>query len=185
MIIFFDPPRKHNNFNKIAKWITDGPLFELLSAAPVVSNMHFQIRTAVQGSPRSVFARFNRTLFMALAPPGVRLHLYQFDEPIAVGGVVHLEVKFFGLIRQEWYNRITAVELTDTQCAFVDEGERLPAPLRGWRHHHIIRQGSQGTEIVDDITYHASNGLLSLLMLPAVYLQFWIRKPVYRRFFRL
>jgi ligand-binding SRPBCC domain-containing protein len=146
--------------------------------------MHFQIRTPVAGNPREVFKRFDRALFMRLAPPGVRLTLHQFDEPLAVGGVVHLEVKFFGLLRQEWFNRITALEAGDRQSSFVDEGERLPWPLRRWRHHHIIRLGPQGTEIVDDITYHSANALLDVLMFPIVYFQFLYRKPVYRKYFR-
>jgi ligand-binding SRPBCC domain-containing protein len=145
--------------------------------------MHFQVITPVPGTPRSVFAGFDRALFLRLAPPGVRLTLHQFDEPLATGGVVHLEVRFFGLLRQEWYNRITALQTSDTLCDFVDEGERLPFPLRQWRHHHIIRQGTQGTEIVDDITYHSPNRVLDVLMFPFVYAQFWYRKPVYRKYF--
>jgi ligand-binding SRPBCC domain-containing protein len=145
--------------------------------------MHFQIQTPVSGTPRTVFHRFDRQLFLRLAPPGVRLLLHQFDEPLAVGGVVHLEVKFFGLLRQEWYNRITALETGDQLCSFVDEGERLPWPLRRWRHHHIIRQGAHGTEIVDDITYHSANRVLDYLLFPFVYLQFWYRRPVYRKYF--
>lgn len=145
--------------------------------------MHFQIRTPVDGTPRGVFARFDRALFMRLKPPGVSIVLHRFDEPIVAGGVVHLDVKFLGILRQEWYNRITSQQTSDTLCDFVDEGERLPAPLRQWRHHHIIRTGAQGTEIVDDITYHSSNRLLDVLLFPFVYLQFWYRRPVYRKYF--
>ncbi|MEM7039316.1 MAG: hypothetical protein AAF570_20245 [Bacteroidota bacterium] len=145
--------------------------------------MRFQISTKVKGQTREVFAAFDKSLLSRLVPPGMRLKLIQFDEPTRVGGVVHIEVTMFGLIKQEWYNEITEYQEGDAECWFVDEGVRLPKMLKYWRHKHLIRAAGEGVEIVDDVTYEGRWKVLGWLLYLPIRLQFVMRKPTYRKVF--
>ena len=143
--------------------------------------MQFKITTPVQGSVPEVYRQFNKSLLLKLVPPGMKLKLLRYDEPTRPGSMVHIETKLLGIIKQEWLNEITEVVEEDQESFFVDEGRKLPFPLKSWRHKHQITQANGHVEIVDDVTYTA--GLLTFLMYPVVWLQFAWRKPQYRKMF--
>ena len=149
-------------------------------------DMKFNLVTQVAGNHREVFRRFDKELLLKLTPPGMKAELKRYDEPTAVGSVVELNVTMLGLIKQEWENDITDYEENDAECYFVDEGRKLPWPLKSWRHKHLIRKaktdaGMECVEIVDDIEYTA--GGWTPFIHPVVWLQFAYRKPLYRKFF--
>ena len=139
------------------------------------------IATEVDGNIQAVFQGFSRDLFLRLNPPVPPVKLLRFDG-MSVGDEVHLELSFI-FFRQRWVSRITAFEQSATEIRFVDEGTQLPFFLQSWRHcHRVVDRKGQAT-IIDEITFQAPNRLLSLLLLPALYLQFLYRKPIYKRFF--
>jgi ligand-binding SRPBCC domain-containing protein len=139
------------------------------------------ISTEVDGNFRAVFQGFSRDLFLRLNLPLPPVKLLRFDG-MGVGDEVHLELNFI-FFRQRWISRITAFEESENEIFFVDEGIQLPFFLQSWRHcHRIVDRQGQAT-IIDEITFQAPNRLLSLLLLPTLYLQFLYRKPIYKRFF--
>ncbi|MDX2248887.1 MAG: hypothetical protein SF052_19015 [Bacteroidia bacterium] len=145
--------------------------------------MRILIKTPVSGHFRNVFARFDRTLFEALKPPGMRLEILRFDGS-KKGDIVHLRLTIAGIIRQEWVSKITEETIQDHQAWFVDEGEHLPGFLRYWRHRHLVEENGSGSSITDDITFRTPFLLLDYLMYPVMYLHFAIRRPIYRKFFK-
>jgi ligand-binding SRPBCC domain-containing protein len=128
-------------------------------------------------------AGFTRELFLALAPPFPRFSLRRFDG-CRRGDQVEIEL-VMGPLRQRWTSLITDHgQLPDGTHYFVDEGQVLPAPLRYWRHRHLIEPGpGGGSVIVDAIEFRTASVLLDTLLYPAMWAQFAYRKPIYRQYF--
>lgn len=145
--------------------------------------MRIELSTIVSGAnQQEVFQRFDHTLFDVLAPAFPPMRVERFDGS-EVGDVVH--VKLWSPIGwMEWRSNITEREEGSEVSHFVDEGEILPMGLRYWRHKHWVKQRGNDVEIVDDITYEASNKVISILLYPALYMQFYMRKPKYKAFFQ-
>ncbi|QNE41357.1 hypothetical protein F1C16_18240 [Hymenobacter sp. NBH84] len=146
--------------------------------------MHLLLRTRVAQPPARVLAGFDRALFESLAPPFPTLHLLRFDGS-RPGDRVEIELAV-GPKRWRWTSLITeAGQLPDGSQYFIDEGQELPAPLRYWRHRHLIEPNPRGlgSVIVEDITYRTGSRILDVLLYPAMWAQFAYRRPVYRRVF--
>ncbi len=147
--------------------------------------MKIYTSTSVKGQPKSILRQFDRKLFEALAPPGIRINLLRFDGSVK-GDEVHIEMLPLGisLLRQEWKSLITENENGETESWFVDEGTKLPWFLKKWKHRHIVRKlNAEEGEIIDDITYESSFFLIGWLLYPVMFLQFYYRKPIYRKYF--
>ena len=145
--------------------------------------MHVTLRTAVAQPPAQVMAGFTRALFVALAPPFPRLRVLRFDG-CRTGDQVEIELNTL-VARLPWTSLIVDDgHLPDGTLFFVDEGQRLPPPLRYWRHRHLIQPGPGGSSIiVDALEYRTTSPLLDALLYPAMWAQFAWRKPIYRRWF--
>ena len=144
--------------------------------------MRLSVTTAVDGDFRQVFTGFDQQLFSALNPPFPKVKLLRFDGT-RIDGEAHLELNF-GIFRQRWISRNTDFEEGETEIFFVDVGVELPFFLKSWRHRHRVVAAAEGKSlIVDEIDFTGPNPVLSLLLLPALYLQFLYRKPIYKRFF--
>ncbi len=141
--------------------------------------MHIRLSTKVEQPLEQVYAQFDEQLFLALKPPLMPLKLLRMDGN-EVGDEVHVKLLWSLL----WISRITANRQEGDRWYFTDEGTVLPFFLRTWKHRHIMeRLPEGGTMIVDDIEYTAPYKWLSYLLYPMMYMQFWMRKPVYRRVF--
>jgi ligand-binding SRPBCC domain-containing protein len=145
--------------------------------------MHVTLRTPVAQPPARVMAGFTRELFLALAPPFPKLKLHRFDG-CQRGDQVEIEL-ITGPLHQRWTSLITEHgQLPDGTHYFIDEAQTAPAPLRYWRHRHLIEPGPHGgSVIVDDIEFRTASPVLDALLYPAMWAQFAYRKPIYRRFF--
>ncbi|WP_223652413.1 SRPBCC family protein [Hymenobacter psoromatis] len=147
--------------------------------------MHLLLRFPVAQPPAAVLAGFTRELFVALAPPFPKFHLIRYDGN-NTGDTVIIELQV-GPKRWRWTSLITDNgALPDGTHYFVDEGKILPAPLRQWRHRHLIEPapGGRGSVIVEDIHFSTGRRWLDWLIRPALWAQFKLRGPVYRRWFR-
>lgn len=146
--------------------------------------MHLLLRFAVGAPPAKVLAGFTRELFVALAPPFPKLNLIRYDGN-NTGDTVIIELQA-GPKRWRWTSLITDNgALPDGTHYFVDEGQLLPAPLRQWRHRHLIEPApGGGSVIVEDITFGTGRRWLDFLIWPAMWAQFKLRGPVYRRWFK-
>jgi ligand-binding SRPBCC domain-containing protein len=140
------------------------------------------LKTTVRQNAQQVWAGFDATLFERLAPPFPPVKLLRFDGS-KTGDIVSLELNF-GFFKQRWTSHISDHQEGVTQFFFIDEGVELPFFLKSWKHlHRIEALPGGGSEISDDIHYEAPNVVLSYLLWPMLYLQFWYRKPIYRRIF--
>ena len=145
--------------------------------------MRIKIETLVNGNYKQVSARFDEELFLALKPPLVQLDLKVFDG-CEKGDRVEMELGILG-VKQAWKSLITEHGISNDKSYFVDEGIVLPPPLKSWKHHHILENvGDTRTKIVDDIQFSTGFSLLDYLIYPVMYLQFWYRKPIYKRYFQ-
>ncbi len=129
-------------------------------------------------------AGFTRALFVALAPPFPKLRLLRFDG-CHTGDRVEIELDTL-VKRLPWTSLIVddGVQHDGTHF-FIDEGQVLPAPLRFWRHRHLIEPGPNGgSVVVDALEYRTASRLLDAVLYPAMWAQFAWRKPIYRRWFK-
>ncbi len=140
--------------------------------------MQFEIATQVEQDYKQVWARFDENLFMELKPPVIPFQLLRFDGS-NVGDEVHISIAGMA-----WHAKVVAQEESDSEIYFIDEGAKLPFPLKQWQHKHRMLRNEDGTcTIIDEIEYFTSNRLLDKLIYPFLYQQFAVRQPVYRRYF--
>ncbi|WP_425636884.1 SRPBCC family protein [Algoriphagus yeomjeoni] len=143
--------------------------------------MKINLSTQVNQDYLSVKNGFDETLFTKLSPPFPPVKLARFDGS-EVGDLVSLELNFI-FFKQKWTSEISESNTTESEYYFVDIGTILPFFLKKWRHkHRIIKNGNQ-TIIRDEIDFSAPFGLATILLYPAIYLQFLYRKPIYKKIF--
>ncbi len=143
--------------------------------------MKIQIVTKVNGNYQDLILQFDRKLFEALKPPIGKLEILKFTGS-KKGDRVHL--RFLSPVKTEWISDITQDEINEKEAFFVDEGVKLPFPLRYWKHKHIVQKiTADSSFIIDEITFKGSNFLFTFLLYPALYIAFWLRKKTYRSYF--
>ena len=144
--------------------------------------MKINIETKVNENYKSVYERFDEQLFLALKPPLMPLELLRFDGS-AKGDQVHLKLGL-GALAMRWDALIIEDGISETECYFIDEGIQLPFFLKKWKHRHrILKVDNDTSIIVDDIYFETPNSVLDYLLYPMMYLQFYMRKPVYKKYF--
>lgn len=144
--------------------------------------MKLTLKTRVRSSPEVVWPKFDRALFLRLAPPFPRIKLLRFDG-CRPGDLIEVQLNFL-LFKQTWISEIVEQRSKPDEISFVDEGVRLPFFLQRWLHRHrIVRRGS-GSEIIDEIEFSSGRRVLDWFLFPAMWLQFAYRKPIYWRAFR-
>ena len=143
--------------------------------------MRIVLKTQVPGHFKDVMSQFDRELFEYLAPPLAKMELVEFGGS-ETGDVVHL--KFTFPVQAEWKSLITDHGESEDESYFVDEGDKLPWPLKSWRHYHGVQGlGDNKSILVDDIQYDTGIWLGNVLMWPIMYVSFWGRKPQYKKYF--
>jgi ligand-binding SRPBCC domain-containing protein len=144
--------------------------------------MKLKISTEVGQSLPQVIAGFNEELFQKLSPPFPRVILKRFDGSLK-GDIVSLELDFF-VFKQMWTSEITSSISTPQKFEFVDKGIELPFFLKSWQHRHTILLDKGIVSIVDDIDFSSSFRFFDYLLYPVMYLQFFLRKPIYKKVFK-
>ncbi len=142
---------------------------------------HLQLETKVNQDYKTVFAGFDRKLFDVLLPNFPPVKVLEFDGQ-RVDGRVGIEMNLF-LFKIVWIVRIVSITESLDEIEFVDEGVELPSFLRYWKHRHIVRHNGVSTTIIDDITFYSPYRVLDWLLYPIFWLQFFMRRPIYERFF--
>ena len=144
--------------------------------------MEIKIATHVSQDYNRVFEGFTEDLFQNLAPSIIPTKLLRFDGS-KKGDEVHLMIGP-GKLAQRWEALVVEDGKDQNKIYFIDVGQRLPFPLKEWKHRHLIQNNPEGgTIIVDHITFKTVHPLLAPLFYPFFWWMFWIRKPVYRKFF--
>ncbi|MFN3800467.1 SRPBCC family protein [Belliella pelovolcani] len=143
--------------------------------------MDITIETTVAQDYLQVKEGFDETLFTKLSPPFPPVKLLRFDGS-KTGDLVTLELNFI-FFKQKWTSEITDDQTDEQEFFFIDEGVVLPFFLKKWKHKHRIIKAKNGSIIRDEISYEGPFGLMTLLLYPALYLQFLYRKPIYKKIF--
>lgn len=143
--------------------------------------MKIIIESAVEQNYLHVKEGFNESLFKKLAPPFPPVKLLRFDGS-STGDVVSLELNFI-FFKQRWTSDIVEDHTSEDEFYFVDKGVELPFFLKEWEHKHRIIKNGAGSIIRDEINFKGPVGLLTVLLYPALYLQFLYRKPIYKKIF--
>lgn len=143
--------------------------------------MTIRIRTKVTQPLEKVINGFDETLFKELSPPFPKVRVKQFDGS-KEGDIVSIELDFL-LAKQAWISRISESYSSQKEFYFIDEGVKLPFPLKYWHHKHLITDQGNERVITDEVTYKSMNQLIDLLLYPLLQVQFIYRKPIYKRIF--
>lgn len=143
--------------------------------------MNIKIKTKVKGNYRVLMEQFDRKLFEALKPKHADMEIVEFTGS-KKGDRVHL--RFHQPFPLEWVSIITEDGENEREAFFIDEGAKLPFPLKYWRHKHIVQKITEDSSyIIDDMTFKGANGLITALMYPAIYAAFYPRKKIYQAYF--
>ena len=125
-----------------------------------------------------VFSLFNKDMFYFLTKNGpVQPIRYDGDE---IGDEVHLDMLFPW--KDKWVSVITAKEITEKECYFVDEGKVLPFGIKTWKHKHIVKKSDDGVTIIDEIEFSSKNWLLDRFWFISFLPQFLARKKQYKQY---
>ena len=139
--------------------------------------LNITLRSTVNGEISSIFELFDERLFKYLLPPGAQLIEFGGSKQ---GDIVHLILPVAG----EWVSEIIESASSEDTCYFIDEGRKLPFPLKEWRHKHILHRAGNGTIIEDNMNFSTGNMILDLLFYPILYLSFLPRVWQYKRYFK-
>ncbi len=145
--------------------------------------MKIIIKTKVEQDYLTVKEGFTEDLFLKLAPPFPPVKLIRFDGS-KKGDTVSLELNML-LFKQTWTSLITEDKTDENGFFFIDEGKKLPFFLSYWKHQHKVWAFPNGSIIEDEIDFKGRGIFLSILLYPALYLQFLYRKPIYKKLFQL
>jgi ligand-binding SRPBCC domain-containing protein len=139
--------------------------------------MNITLKSKVRGELPAVFERFDADLFRYLLPPGAQLIEFGGSKQ---GDIVHLKLPIAG----EWVSKITEDGSSYEKSYFIDEGRKLPFPLKEWRHKHILHRDGNNTIIEDNMNFSTGNSLLDVLFYPVLFLSFYPRVWQYSQYFK-
>ncbi len=138
--------------------------------------MRIVLNSSVDCPISIVDANFNEELFRYLLPPGAELIEYGGSK---TGDIVHLKLPLAGT----WKSEITDHGSSDNLIYFVDEGAKLPFPLKSWKHKHILHKKGGATIIEDNIEFSTGFVIPDLFVYPFLYLAFAPRIKQYKKYF--
>ena len=139
--------------------------------------INITLRSKVSGELTAIYKQFDADLFRYLLPPGA--HLIEFGGS-KKGDIVHLKLPLAG----EWISEITEDGATEDLCYFIDEGRKLPFPIKDWRHKHILRRQGINTIVEDNMNYSTGNIIADILFYPVLFLSFLPRVWQYKQYFK-
>lgn len=143
--------------------------------------MNLKLTFQVAQSPENVYKRFDKDLFLKLAPPFPPSRLIRFDG-CQVGDWVELELGPT-FAPSNWVSEITEASQNENEIWFVDEGRTLPFFLKTWQHKHLISKLGSGSKITEDINFTTPFWIPAWLVFQALKITFSRRGPVYASVF--
>ncbi|MBL0911400.1 MAG: hypothetical protein IBJ09_03425 [Bacteroidia bacterium] len=145
--------------------------------------MRILLRHKVKGRPADIMNRFDRQLFLALNPPGIRVFLEDFTGN-TTGSEISMRICWGPWYLGYWRSLVVNHRFSEEHCSFTDEGIMLPFPLNYWRHDHIVTRVGEHTYIIDDIHFKCRWKWLNFFLYPVFWLQFFYRRGIYQKHFR-
>lgn len=138
--------------------------------------MNITLRSKVNCELMSTYNRFDRDLFRYLLPPGAQLIEFGGSKK---GAIVHLTLPLVGT----WISEITEDKRAENTCYFIDDGRKLPFPLKKWKHRHVLHRSDYCTIIEDHISFTTGTVITDLLFYPMLFLSFLPRIWQYKKYF--
>ena len=138
--------------------------------------MNITLRSKVTGELTAIYTRFDDRLFRYLLPPGAQLIEFGGSKK---GDIVHLKLPLAG----EWISEITESGTSEDTCYFIDEGRKLPFPIKVWRHKHILHRAGNNTIVEDNMNFSTGNIFTDILFYPVLFFSFLPRLWQYNRYF--
>ena len=123
--------------------------------------MNITLRSKVIGDLEVITNRFDADLFRYLLPPGAQLIEFGGSKK---GDIVHLKLPLAG----EWISEITEHKVLENMSSFIDEGRKLPFPLKKWKHKHILHRSGKNTIIEDNMTFSTGCIITDMLFYPVL-----------------
>ncbi|MCF8364863.1 MAG: hypothetical protein K9H16_03725 [Bacteroidales bacterium] len=143
--------------------------------------MRIVLCSQVKADFENVAADFGHDLFIFLLPPKFFASLVAY-EGSSPGSKVH--IRFNLPFPSDWISIIKSEQKDDEKYIFIDEGEKLPFGLKQWKHIHSIEKGKGNcTKITDDMNFSTGINILDFLMYPFLFLSFYPRKKLYKKYF--
>ncbi|MFY0653917.1 MAG: hypothetical protein JXQ96_17890 [Cyclobacteriaceae bacterium] len=139
--------------------------------------MNITLRSKVIGEISEVHKRFDANLFKYLLPPGARLIEFGGSEK---GDFVRLNLPLAG----EWISEITGNGMSEDMRYFIDEGRKLPFPLKKWKHRHVLHRAGNNTVIEDNMNFSTGNIIADMLFYPVLLFSFLPRLWQYKSYFK-
>jgi len=143
--------------------------------------MRILLETKVRQHYDKVYKGFDVNLFKALAPVFPKMILRKF-EGCKKNDLVEVDIDF-SIGKQPFYSQVIEAGKEHRGYYFIDQGTRLPFFLKYWEHKHRIKRCGEGSMIVDDIYYNSPTKVAGFLIFPFMWLSFYARKSIYRRYF--
>lgn len=138
--------------------------------------MNITLRSKVNRDLITVYSRFDHKLFRYLLPPGAQLIAFGGSKK---GDIVHLKLPLAG----EWISEITEDGSSEGCYYFIDEGRKLPFPLKKWKHKHVLLSAGENTIIEDNMNFSTGNAIGDILLYPILLLSFLPRAWQYKSYF--
>ena len=139
--------------------------------------INITLRSKVSGELTAIYKHFDADLFRYLLPPGAQLIEFGGSKQ---GDKVHLKLPFAG----DWISEITEDGASEDLCYFIDEGRKLPFPLKEWRHTHMLHRQGNNTIVEDNMNFSTGNIITDILFYPVLFLSFFPRVWQYNRYFK-
>ena len=139
--------------------------------------LKINLKSNIEHDFKSVLERFDGDLFRYLLPP--RAELIEFGGS-KQGDKVHLKLPIAG----EWISEITEDTISDDFFYFIDEGRKLPFPLKKWHHRHVLRKNGPKTIVEDIMSFSTGTIITDLFFYPVLYLSFLPRVWQYGKYFK-
>lgn len=144
--------------------------------------MTFQINTHLKAEFGKVITTFDQNLFIYLSPAFPSIRVITF-EGCSQGDKISLQLDFW-LFKSTWDGIITETSATPDKWFFIDQGIRLPFPLKKWQHKHLVTKINHQEVILSDIIDYSTGTLfMDIIAFPFLYLMFFARRPKYRKYF--
>ena len=143
--------------------------------------MRILLKSVVKCNYEKVSTDFSSDLFGYLLPPKFVASLVAY-EGSTPGSKVHIRFKLPW--PSDWISIIKSETKDAGKYVFVDEGEKLPFGLKSWRHiHSVVKVDEDHTQIIDDMSFSVGNKIFDYFVFPVLYLSFYPRKKLYKKYF--
>jgi len=142
--------------------------------------MRIIIKSPVSQKPETVWAAMDEQMLRSLSPWFLHLKVlkYEGNKP---GNKFSFETGIWP-ITAVWSGLVTSAGQTPGTFWFEDRGEKLPFPLKRWKHRHIVRKTTAGSVVIDAIECSTNMTFLDLIVKPLLTCLFSVRKQKYSRY---